>query len=297
MKDRAEPPGVNQPARVGNRGHAPVVVPDQRRHAARGFGHRHVGGRASVRRRSVGRAHDEITRYEDAWRSSAIGRDLYRVATPSRSGRNSARSPVSRSAVSTCGPTHSGFRCSARLGMASRITPTLKPASNARRLPTRSRTADHLRPAILGVSLQHQSRGRSAAASGVDDMGLQKSSEHDVFAGPSARYCPAGVYEWVEEARHAEIRDQRAELRPLQNLRHQGPESKYQLGSTRGRRRTELPEYVMCGAVAAHDAAISGLSALPTARRLFLRGSQKGHCARHNPRHPRMRRLPYGVSS
>lgn len=34
----------------------------------------------------------------------------------------------------------------------------------------------------------------------LGDAELQKSSELDVFAGPSNRYCPAGVYEWVEDA-------------------------------------------------------------------------------------------------
>jgi electron-transferring-flavoprotein dehydrogenase len=34
----------------------------------------------------------------------------------------------------------------------------------------------------------------------VSDLELQKKSELDVYGGPSNRYCPAGVYEWVEEA-------------------------------------------------------------------------------------------------
>ena len=33
----------------------------------------------------------------------------------------------------------------------------------------------------------------------LKDAELQKASELDVFAGPSTRYCPAGVYEWVDE--------------------------------------------------------------------------------------------------
>ncbi len=32
----------------------------------------------------------------------------------------------------------------------------------------------------------------------VRDLELQKVSELEVFAGPSTRYCPAGVYEWLE---------------------------------------------------------------------------------------------------
>src|SRR5581483_11914985 len=44
--------------------------------------------------------------------------------------------------------------------------------------------------------------------------------------------------------RRASLCHQRAELRSLQNLRHQGSESKYHLGAAGRRRRTELSEYV-----------------------------------------------------
>ena len=42
----------------------------------------------------------------------------------------------------------------------------------------------------------------------VADLALQQASEHDRFAGPSVRYCPAGVYEWIEKGSGGGLRYQ-----------------------------------------------------------------------------------------
>jgi len=78
---------------------------------------------------------------------------------------------------------------------------TLKPASECAPIaypkPDGALTFDRLSSVFLSNTNHEEDQPVHLQ---VRDMSLQKSSEHDGFAGPSARYCPAGVYEWVEEA-------------------------------------------------------------------------------------------------
>ena len=202
------------------------------------------------RRRAVGRPRARRARRLRGGlaRTRRSARTCGRCATPSRCGRSSAPSSASRSAASTCGPTRSASRCSARSSTASRTSATLKPASECTPIaypkPDGKLTFDRLSSVFLSNTNHEEDQPVHLRVGG---HGLQKASEHDVYAGPSARYCPAGVYEWVEEGGRPQIRHQRAELRPLQNLRHQGPEPEHHLGSAGRRRRAELSEYVMCG--------------------------------------------------
>jgi electron-transferring-flavoprotein dehydrogenase len=149
---------------------------------------------------SAGRVHDTLDDYEDAWRSSDIGRDLWKV-------RNAK--PLWSKLGTVLGIAAGGFDmwCNtvgfSMLGTMSHGKPdadTLRPATQFRPIayprPDGRLTFDRLSSVFLSNTNHEEDQ---PAHLHVGDMALQKSSEHDLYAGPSARYCPAGVYEWIEE--------------------------------------------------------------------------------------------------
>ncbi len=149
---------------------------------------------------SAGRAHDELASYEAAWRSTPIGHDLYRVrnAKPLWSKLGTAAG-VARGGFDMW--TNSfGFSLLGTLPHGKPDYATLKPAVACRPIaypkPDGKLTFDRLSSVYLSNTNHEEDQPVHLI---VRDASLQKSSEHDVYGGPSARYCPAGVYEWVEE--------------------------------------------------------------------------------------------------
>jgi electron-transferring-flavoprotein dehydrogenase len=149
---------------------------------------------------SAGRANDELVDYENGWRTSSIGKDLYPV-------RNAK--PLWSKFGTIFGNMLGGFDmwCNtlgfSLFGTQSHDKPdrkTLKPAKEYQPIaypkPDGKLTFDRLSSVFLSNTNHEEDQPVHLK---VADMELQKASEHDVYAGPSNRYCPAGVYEWVEE--------------------------------------------------------------------------------------------------
>ncbi len=146
------------------------------------------------------RANDEIADYDSGWRQSAVGRDLWRVRNVKPLwSRFGTLIGVALGGLDMWTNTL-GFSLFGTLGHGRSDSATLQPAARARPIsypkPDGVLTFDRLSSVFIS-NTNHEEDQPSHLI--VKDMALQKSSEHDVFGGPSARYCPAGVYEWVEE--------------------------------------------------------------------------------------------------
>jgi len=149
---------------------------------------------------AAGRAHDELADYDAGWRASPIGKDLSRVrnAKPLWS-KYGTMLGIALGGLDMWTRTL-GFSLFGTLGHGKPDYATLKPASECKPIaypkPDGKLTFDRLSSVFLSNTNHEEDQPPHLK---VKDMDLQKRSEHDVYAGPSSRYCPAGVYEWVEE--------------------------------------------------------------------------------------------------
>lgn len=149
---------------------------------------------------AAGRAHDELADYEDGWRNSHIGGDLWRVrnAKPLWSKFGTLIGIALGGLDMWCNTFRFSFFGTLRHGKPDYAT--LKPAAECAPIaypkPDGVLSFDRLSSVFLSNTNHEEDQPPHLL---VGDMGLQKDSEYDVYGGPSARYCPAGVYEWVEE--------------------------------------------------------------------------------------------------
>ena len=149
----------------------------------------------------AGRSNDELADYDGAWRSSAIGADLWKVrnAKPLWS-RFGTLLGIGLGGFDMWTNT-AGFSLLGTLGHGKPDWASLKPAAQCAPItypkPDGKITFDRLSSVFLSNTNHEEDQ---PAHLRVGDLALQKASELDCYGGPSARYCPAGVYEWVEES-------------------------------------------------------------------------------------------------
>ncbi len=150
---------------------------------------------------AAGRANDEPVEIENEWRSTAIGKDLKRVRNvkPLLSKFGTYVGTVLGGldmwtnqlfGLSIFGTLKHGKTDAASLEPASKHKPIDYPK------PDGVLTFDRLSSVFLSNTNHEEDQPCHLQ---LKDAALQKSSELEVYGGPSARFCPAGVYEWVEK--------------------------------------------------------------------------------------------------
>ncbi len=150
---------------------------------------------------AAGRAHDEPIEIERGWRDSAIGSDLKKVRNvkPLWSKFGTAVG-VALGGLDMWTNTLFGLSFFGTLKHGKTDAASLEPAEKHQKIdypkPDGVLTFDRLSSVFLSNTNHEEDQPIHLQ---VKDPELQKTSELDVYAGPSTRYCPAGVYEWVQK--------------------------------------------------------------------------------------------------
>ena len=147
-----------------------------------------------------GRARDELAAYENAWRDSDIGKDLFKVrnAKPLWS-RFGTFLGISLGGLDMWLNTLTGWSPFGTMQHGKADHESLEPAANHVPIeypkPDGKLTFDRLSSVFLSNTNHDENQ---PAHLHVANLETQRVSELGVYGGPSARFCPAGVYEWVD---------------------------------------------------------------------------------------------------
>ena len=182
---------------------------------------------------AAGRAHDELGDLAEAWRAGPVGRDLWKV-------RNVK--PLLSKFGTTFGMALSGldmwantlgFSLFGTLHHGKPDDATLEPAASSRRIvyprPDGKLTFDRLSSVFLSNTNHEEAQPAPRGAR----HGCAKSLRARHLRRAVGPLLPGGGDRMGRGGRHA-IRHQCAELRPLQDLRHQGSEPQHHLGTPEG---------------------------------------------------------------
>jgi electron-transferring-flavoprotein dehydrogenase len=154
---------------------------------------------AAVAAIAAGRAHDELSEYQSGYEASWIYTELRKV-------RNVL--PLVEKYGNTVGTLLSGINMwLEHFGIKMPYTMKHHPDHKALRHKSTVHKIEYPKPdgvfsfdRLSSVFLSNTNHAEDQPVHlKIKDLELQLASEYKDFAGPSTRYCPAGVYEWIEE--------------------------------------------------------------------------------------------------
>ncbi|MGQ3671542.1 electron transfer flavoprotein-ubiquinone oxidoreductase [Xanthobacter sp. TB0136] len=150
---------------------------------------------------AAGRANDEPVEIENEWRTGDIGKDLKRVRNVKPLwSRFGTLVGVGLGGLDMWTNHLFGRSLFGTLAHGKSDAHSLEPASAHRKIaypkPDGVLTFDRLSSVFLSNTNHEENQPVHLQVASLE---LQKESELGRYDGPSGRYCPAGVYEWVEE--------------------------------------------------------------------------------------------------